>query len=60
MLNLNTMEWQLKNYQDIKPGDILKIKKDQEVPTDMVLIAASNRHGLVYSDNAKLTGETDL
>lgn len=46
--------------QEISVGDIVKIRVDQEIPADMVVLKSSNAHGLVYADTANLDGETNL
>lgn len=46
--------------QDILVGDIIKIKKDEEIPCDIVLLRSKDKNGLVYVDTANLDGETNL
>mmetsp|Transcript_11120 Transcript_11120/g.21123 ORF Transcript_11120/g.21123 Transcript_11120/m.21123 type:complete len:1543 (+) Transcript_11120:74-4702(+) len=44
----------------VKVGDIIKIKKDQMVPADMVLLSTSTNTGMCFLDKANLNGETTL
>ncbi|XP_052178422.1 phospholipid-transporting ATPase 2 isoform X3 [Diospyros lotus] len=46
--------------QDIRVGDILWLRKNDEVPCDLVLIGTSDVQGLCYVETSALDGETDL
>ena len=56
------MHWQLKKSksQNIMVGSIIKIKNDQTVPCDIVIINTSEPKGLCYVETKNLDGETNL
>jgi P-type E1-E2 ATPase len=41
-------------------GDILMIKKDTEIPADVLLLSADQMKDIVYVDTMNLDGETNL
>ena len=45
--------------QDIMVGDIVMVRKDEELPCDLVVLKTSHPEGLAYSSTANLDGETD-
>jgi phospholipid-translocating ATPase len=45
--------------QHIKVGQILKLKTNQRVPADLLLIKASEKNGCVFIRTDQLDGETD-
>jgi len=53
-----------KKWSNIKMGDILEIKKDEEFPTDMLLLYAKNEFNkpvdIIFIDTMNLDGETNL
>ncbi|OUM64839.1 hypothetical protein PIROE2DRAFT_25148, partial [Piromyces sp. E2] len=46
--------------QDINPGDILILEKDDKIPTDSLLISSSNEENECYIETSDLDGETNL
>ncbi|KAI8010568.1 Phospholipid-transporting ATPase 2 [Camellia lanceoleosa] len=46
--------------QDIRVGNIVWLRENDEVPCDVVLIGASDPQGLCYVETTALDGETDL
>lgn len=41
-------------------GELLRINKDEDFPTDMVLLKSSKETGIAYVDTMNLDGETNL
>ncbi|RLL94188.1 hypothetical protein CFD26_103788 [Aspergillus turcosus] len=54
------VRWTKIQWRDIKVGDIIRIKRDEEVPADIVLLHADGENGLAYIETMALDGETSL
>ena len=52
--------WIKVKWCDIQVGDILKLKRDDAVPTDMALLHATGEDGIAYVETMALDGETNL
>uniref|UniRef100_A0A1I8NPP0 Phospholipid-transporting ATPase n=1 Tax=Stomoxys calcitrans TaxID=35570 RepID=A0A1I8NPP0_STOCA len=46
--------------QYIAPGDLVLVKRDWDVPCDLVLLQSSDPHGKCYINTANLDGESNL
>ena len=44
----------------LMPGDIIKIKEDEECTCDILILKSSNKGGYLYLDTKNLDGETNL
>lgn len=53
-------EWTLKQWQDVKVGDVIRLKRNDAVPADMVLLHATGPNGVAYIETMALDGETNL
>ena len=58
LFNSTTGSYSELQWQDIKPGEIVRIHKDEEVPADLLLISAPK--DIVYVSTMNLDGETNL
>ena len=47
-------------WKEIKVGDIIKIKKNETVPADIVVLKSSETNGFCYLETTNLDGETAL
>lgn len=47
-------------WRKLKPGSIVKIKKDENFPADIVLLYSSNKNGSAFTETKNLDGETNL
>lgn len=52
--------WTDKKWHDIKVGDIVRLKRDDAVPADLVLLHADGENGVAYIETMALDGETNL
>ena len=52
--------WASVRWRDVKVGDFLRIKQDEQFPADFLILASDNRSGRVYIETASLDGETNL
>ena len=46
--------------QDIRPGDIIRVNRNEELPCDILLLKSSDPKGAAFVMTANLDGETDL
>ncbi|ODV63577.1 aminophospholipid translocase that localizes primarily to the plasma membrane [Ascoidea rubescens DSM 1968] len=49
-----------KNWKDILVGDIIRVRQNEEVPADIVLLTSSNEEGTCFIETKNLDGETNL
>jgi magnesium-transporting ATPase (P-type) len=49
-----------KHWADILVGKILKIKKNEMIPADILIIKSSDENGLCYLETTNLDGESAL
>lgn len=59
-LVLESGNFQLKRWKDIKVGEVVKIKADETIPCDMVLMWTSDPSGIAYIQTMNLDGESNL
>jgi magnesium-transporting ATPase (P-type) len=48
------------HWETLNPGDIVKVKKDEYFPADLVLLYSPNKAGVAYVETKNLDGETNL
>ncbi|PBP27981.1 p-type ATPase, partial [Diplocarpon rosae] len=52
--------WKTLKWHAIKVGDIIKLRRDDQIPADIVLLSASGPNGVAYIETMALDGETNL
>eukprot|EP01015_Nassula_variabilis_P012067 TRINITY_DN19789_c0_g2_i2.p1 TRINITY_DN19789_c0_g2~~TRINITY_DN19789_c0_g2_i2.p1 ORF type:complete len:198 (+),score=26.10 TRINITY_DN19789_c0_g2_i2:44-595(+) len=60
ILNKETQSFTYQNWQQLRVGDIVKIKKDEYFPADLFIIDTSEPRGTCYIETKNLDGETNL
>lgn len=53
-------EFYLKKWKKIQAGEVVKIRADETIPCDMVLLGTSDPSGLAYIQTMNLDGESNL
>ncbi|CAG8973915.1 hypothetical protein HYALB_00003693 [Hymenoscyphus albidus] len=60
-LNHDEMKhWASLKWKDVRVGDIIKLRRDDNVPADMVLLHSDGPNGIAYIETMALDGETNL
>ncbi|EFQ29697.1 phospholipid-translocating P-type ATPase [Colletotrichum graminicola] len=52
--------WTEIEWQDLKVGDVVRLRRDDDVPADIVLLHATGPNGTAYIETMALDGETNL
>ncbi|KAK0383760.1 hypothetical protein NLU13_9671 [Sarocladium strictum] len=56
----NDPDWMSLLWQDVRVGDVVRLRRDQGIPADMALLSATGPNGIAYVDTMALDGETNL
>ena len=52
--------FQPKNWQEVRVGEIIKVKCDEQIPCDIIIVHSSDPKGVCYTETKGLDGETNL
>lgn len=52
--------WKTTHWGSLRVGDIVKIKRDETIPADLLILETSAHSGLCFVDTKNLDGETNL
>ncbi|KAI8100209.1 uncharacterized protein BX664DRAFT_355545 [Halteromyces radiatus] len=52
--------WQVIQWQDVKVGDYVMLRNDDDVPADMVVLSSSEKDSICCIETQNLDGETNL
>ncbi|KAM7218919.1 hypothetical protein V8F06_005655 [Rhypophila decipiens] len=52
--------WSLVEWQDLRVGDVIQLRRDENVPADIILLHATGPNGIAYIETMALDGETNL
>ncbi|KAK4230403.1 putative phospholipid-transporting ATPase DNF3 [Podospora fimiseda] len=55
-----TAPWAPVKWEDLRVGDIIQLRRDDNVPADVILLSASGPNGIAYIETMALDGETNL
>lgn len=54
------VRWSKMQWQGLRVGDIIKLRRDDNVPADIILLHATGPNGIAYIETMALDGETNL
>lgn len=60
VFNTQHGQWEPKNWNKIRVGDLVKVENEQQVPADVIVLSTSEPEGLCYIETSNLDGETNL
>lgn len=52
--------WVEVEWQDVRVGDIIRLRRDDNIPADIALLHATGPNGMAYIETMALDGETNL
>ncbi|RFU72299.1 atpase, p-type, phospholipid-translocating, flippase [Trichoderma arundinaceum] len=55
-----TNDWMYVQWQHVQVGDVVRLRRDESVPADMVMLHATGPNGVAYIETMALDGETNL
>ncbi|KAL6879133.1 hypothetical protein J3F83DRAFT_725193 [Trichoderma novae-zelandiae] len=55
-----TNDWMNVQWQHVQVGDIVRLRRDEPVPADIVMLHATGPNGVAYIETMALDGETNL
>ncbi|KAH6691431.1 phospholipid-translocating P-type ATPase [Plectosphaerella plurivora] len=53
-------DWTTVQWQEVKVGDVIRLRRDEAVPADMIILHATNPDSVAYVETMALDGETNL
>ncbi|KAI5461679.1 hypothetical protein BGZ63DRAFT_424547 [Mariannaea sp. PMI_226] len=56
----NAEDWVMVKWERIRVGDIIRLRRDEAVPADIILLSATGPNGIAYIETMALDGETNL
>jgi phospholipid-translocating ATPase len=59
-ISLGPLHWTTVKWTSLRVGDIIKLRRDEAVPADIVLLYAEGENHIAYVETMALDGETNL
>jgi phospholipid-translocating ATPase len=56
----NQLKWITVQWKDLRVGNIIKLKRDEPVPADIILLNAQNENQIAHVETMALDGETNF
>ena len=60
MFDSTELKFKKKKWHSIKMGELVKVLKDEEFPSDIVLLKSDKDSGIVFVDTMNLDGEVSF
>ncbi|KAH0594627.1 hypothetical protein MHUMG1_07461 [Metarhizium humberi] len=58
--DMSPRDWLCMQWQHVKVGDVVRLRRNDGVPADMILLHATGPNGVAYIETMALDGETNL
>ncbi|KHN94912.1 ATPase, P-type, phospholipid-translocating, flippase [Metarhizium album ARSEF 1941] len=58
--DMNPRDWLCVQWQHVKVGDVVRLRRNDGAPADMILLHATGPNGVAYIETMALDGETNL
>ncbi|KUI52838.1 putative phospholipid-transporting ATPase DNF3 [Cytospora mali] len=52
--------WSKARWEQLRVGDIIRLRRDENIPADIILLHATGPNGIAYIETMALDGETNL
>ena len=53
-------DWDFTRWMDVRVGNLLYIKQDEEIPCDLLIFSTSHPEGVCFVNTNKIDGESNL
>ncbi|KAH8657200.1 hypothetical protein BGZ60DRAFT_532048 [Tricladium varicosporioides] len=60
IVNSESVSWHPVMWKDLSVGDVIELRRNDQIPADIILLHADGRDGIAYIETMALDGETNL